>query len=111
MSAGGAPGDQRLGSAAEEAAKLFAALQDWAQRAGGGEPGGGEEAAGRSGVECRLCPFCQLLGVLRASRPEVVEHLADAAASLAAAARAAVLASERDWAARRPSGVEHIDIG
>lgn len=106
MSAGGAPGEERLGSAAEEAAKLFAALQDWARRAGGGE-----EAAGRSGVECRLCPFCQLLGVLRASRPEVVEHLADAAASLAAAARAAVVASERDWAARRPSGVEHIDIG
>ena len=39
------------------------------------------------------------------------EHLTDAAGSLVAALRTAIDAHEREWAARRSTGVEHIDIG
>jgi hypothetical protein len=107
---GTAPGPG-LGSAAEEAARLFEAVQDWARRsAPGGSFSLGEHIATGS-AECQLCPVCQLIGLVRATRPEVAEHLADAAASLLAAVRAAVVAHEREWSARRAAPVERIDIG
>jgi hypothetical protein len=86
-------------------------VQDWARRS---TPGGsfslGDHIATGS-AECQLCPVCQLIGLLRATRPEVAEHLADAAASLLAAVRAAVVAHEREWSSRRGAPVERIDIG
>jgi hypothetical protein len=130
--------DGRVGSAAEEASRLFEAVQQWARRTSGatGEPPSGPDGPGGAGglgglagwaglaglaglsghvatgsAECQLCPVCQLIGVLKGTRPEVVAHLAEAAGSLLAAVRAAVDAHERDWAARRPAGVERIDIG
>jgi len=109
-SGGAAPGPG-LGSAAEEAARLFEAVQDWAKRsAGSGASSVGERIATGS-AECQLCPVCQLIGLVRATRPEVAEHLAEAAASLLAAVRAAVVAHEREWSARRAAPVERIDIG
>jgi hypothetical protein len=101
---------ESVGSVAEEAARLFEAVQEWARRAGLGT----DELAtalATGAPECRVCPLCQLLGLLRERRPEVVEHLLDAGTSLAAALRAAVDASEREWSARRPARAEHIDIG
>jgi hypothetical protein len=62
-------------------------------------------------AECTLCPLCQLVRILRGTRPEVYEHLAAALASLVAALREAVAASERDWAYRRRGGLQRIDIG
>lgn len=113
MSATDAPGDAPFGSAAEEAARLFEAVQDWARRASGGTgtgPAGGVPIATGS-AECQLCPLCQLLAVLRGSRPETFAHLSDASASLMAALRSAIDAHEREWSARAPSDVERIDIG
>jgi hypothetical protein len=117
----------RVGSAAEEATRLFEAVQDWARRAAGSpaadasdsssaSPPGGATASlfdhlATGSPECRLCPLCQLIGLLRETRPEVTAHLAEAAGALLAALRAAVLAHEDDWAARRSTGVERIDIG
>jgi hypothetical protein len=120
----------RVGSAAEEASRLFEAVQDWASRAAGSPPraapGGatGTSSAGPAAeagwlsehlatgsAQCRLCPVCQLIGLLRETRPEVAAHLAEAAGSLLAALRAAVLAHEDAWTARRAAGVERIDIG
>jgi hypothetical protein len=98
--------DATVGSAAEEAARLFEAFQDWARRTSGAA--GAHVATG--GPECQLCPVCQLIGLLRETRPEVALHLADAAGSLLAAVRAAIVAHEQDWASRRDSGVERIDI-
>ncbi len=125
----------RVGSAAEEASRLFEAVQDWARRTAGtgeGTPGaaGAAGAAADTGPadpadhrehglgeriatgapECQLCPICQLIGLLRGSRPEIMLHLADAAGSLLSAVRLAIDAHEREWSAHRPSDVERIDI-
>lgn len=105
------------GPLAEEAAKLVEALQDWARGAtgGGGLLGGlssgiSELPLANGSAECRLCPFCTLLGMLRTARPETFEHLLDAAGALTAALRSAVDAHERSWATRTPSTVERIDV-
>lgn len=103
----GAHEGESLGTAAEEAAKLLDALRDWARRTGG--VANAHIATGAP--ECRLCPICQLISVLRESRPEVVDHLTDVAGSLAAAVRALLEAQEREWSARRSPGVERINVG
>jgi hypothetical protein len=96
------------GPLADEAAALFDAFRQWAARMGAA----GEapmHAAGEA-AECRLCPLCQFLRLVRGARPEVYEHLADAAASVAAAMRELIVAHEREWSAR-PAATERIDIG
>jgi hypothetical protein len=107
------PGEEKLGSAAEEAAKLAAALQDFAQRTTRGRVATGS-------AECRLCPICQLISLMRDSNPAVVEHLAIAAESIVAAIAAAAAPYQRPprpdqrspWPGHRPrhDGVKHIDI-
>lgn len=105
-------GSAGTATAAEEAHRLFEAVQDWAHRA---SSGAGEQVGGRSfatgSADCQLCPLCQLIGALRGTRPEVVAHLTDAAGSLLAAVRAAIDAHERDWSSRRAPDVTRIDIG
>lgn len=96
-----------VGSAAGHGASALAGLTALLGGAAGGAVGG---AVGGS-TECRVCPLCRLLGVLRGARPEVYEHLSAALASLLAAVGEAVAASERDWAYRRRGGLQHIDIG
>jgi hypothetical protein len=92
-------------SAAEEATRLVDALGEWvASRAGGL---GAHLGAGAS--ECRICPLCQLIGLLRQNRPDIVEHLDAAAGSLLAALRLALDGAETRRAAARP-GFENIDI-
>jgi hypothetical protein len=95
------------GVAAEEAARLFEAVQEWARRSSASA----SAHVATGSAECQLCPVCLLIGVLREARPEVAGHLLEAVGSLAAAVRAAVAAHEREWATRRSSGVERIDIG
>jgi len=95
------------GSAAEEAARLFEAVQEWARRSSAAT----SAHVATGSPECQLCPVCQLIALLREVRPEVAAHLADAAVSVAAALRAAIAAHEREWSARRPGDVERIDIG
>jgi hypothetical protein len=93
-------------SAAEEATRLVDALGEWlAARAGGL---GTHLATGAS--ECRICPLCQVIGLLRQARPEIVEHLDDAAGSLLAALRLALDGAEGGRASGRPAGFENIDI-
>lgn len=108
----------QVGSLAEEATRLVEALagslsgaaeglaqgraQEWAQ--------GLSHGVANGSPECRLCPFCQLVGVFRNARPEVFEHLLEASESMLAALRAAVAAHEQAWAAKRRAPVERIDI-
>lgn len=106
-----APGEEKVGSAAEEAAKLAAALQDFARRTTGKHIATGSP-------ECRLCPVCQLISFVREANPAVVEHLVNATESLAAALRAAASGFEAGPRPGPPSGpsaaqpgVQHIDIG
>lgn len=112
------PGAGTGGEAAAEAIRLFEAVQDWARRTSVGDFAAhwADESASRAfatgAAECRLCPLCQLVAFLRHSHPEVVDHVADAMASLAAAVRAGLGAPEQDQAARpRGGGIERIDIG
>lgn len=97
-----------VGSAAEEAVRLFAAVEDWARTRGAGLLDDEHLATGSS--ECRVCPLCQAIGAARHVRPEAVEHLLDAAASFVAALKATVAAPPADAERRAPSGVEHIDV-
>lgn len=105
------------GSLGEEAARLAEAVQDWLR--GAARVGEAADAADAwadatapprtPSPECLVCPVCQLLRLVRSARPEVFEHLSDAAASLTAALRE--LVAEPPPRGPRDGGVEHIDLG
>jgi hypothetical protein len=98
-----------VGSAAEEAVKLFAAMEDWARRKASHVLDDQHLATGSA--ECQVCPVCQGIGVLRHVRPEAVEHMLDAAASFIAALKTAVATPSTDEPARRANKVQHIMVG
>ena len=98
-----------VGSAAEEAVKLFAAMEDWARRKASHVLD--EQHISTGSAECQMCPVCQGIGVLRHVRPEAVEHLLDAAASFVAALKTAVSTPSPDEPARRATRVQHISVG
>lgn len=118
-------GAEPVGSLAEEAERLAEAVQQWARRqsAGGSplrpeSPGcghdrerGWSERIAAEAPECQICPVCQVVSLLRGTRPEVVEHLADAATSVAAALQELLAAHERSRESGPSGRVEHIDIG
>jgi len=99
--------DEPIGSVGEEAAKLFAALSGWAKDQGTDYAGTAAGAASAvsdalhdvnehvatGGEDCRYCPVCQVIAVVRSTSPEVKTHLAVAASSLMQAA-AGVLATQ-----------------
>lgn len=114
-----------VGSVGEEAAKLFGVLSAWAREQEPGRAAGaaheavahglhevGEHVAaadgpdGQLGADCRWCPVCQVVHVVRQTSPEVRAHLASAAGSLAQAV-AGLLATPPSTA-RGP--VERIDL-
>jgi hypothetical protein len=95
---------EAVGSLAEEAAKLFNAAEEWWHEHA-------PQGALHAGPECRVCPVCQVLALVRNAQPELFEHLAEAASSLLLAAKSAVDAQERAWPRRRTeTPVEHIDV-
>jgi hypothetical protein len=118
----GDPGPQDpVGSVGEEAAKLLGALSDWARDQGSEYAGSASSAAGSfahavkdvnehiatGSQDCRYCPVCQVIHVVRDTNPEVRAHLAVAASSLMHAA--AGLLDTRPGEAR--SGpIEKIDL-
>ena len=80
---------------ADDARRLFQLLQTATEQAGStaGEAGSGEgPTAGGPGYEhppeCRYCPFCQGVVLLRRAGPEVLDQVAEFAAGLAATLRA-----------------------
>ena len=123
----GPEGPEEVGSVADEAAKLFGALSEWARDHGSdlgqGLSGLAAQAAtsareandhiATGGSECTYCPICRTVHLVRQTSPEVRTHLAVAAASLMQAA-AGILATaapdEHRAAAARGDGVEHIDL-
>jgi hypothetical protein len=85
---------------------------DWVEQARrlvetlGGTLGGltghsGADDAGPGAPECRWCPLCQSLAVLRGERPEVTAVLADVLTAAADALRAFAAAPEPPAAAGR----------
>lgn len=97
-----------IGTAAEEAAKLFSAVEHWARTRGGRLFD--DEHLATGSPECQSCPICQGLGLLRQVRPETVEHLLEATSSLVAALKAALLGPSGSAAAPASSKVEHIEV-
>jgi hypothetical protein len=119
------PGDREaqdaVGSVSEEAAKLLGALSGWARDQGADYSGTAASAASSfartaqdvsehiatGSEDCRYCPVCQVIHVVRDTNPEVRAHLAVAASSLMHAA-AGLLATRPDQA--RSGRVEKIDL-
>ena len=129
------PADEPVGTLAEEAAKLFAALSglagtareqgsDLGETVAGFAEGWGDRLAdgahdvdehlATGAAECRYCPVCRGVDLLRRTDPEVVLHLGAAAQSLSRAVAAMLAtANVEERRSRRPSGtvdVEHIDL-
>lgn len=129
--------DEQLGSAAEEAAKLFGALGDWAKQHSGdvannlavgltaglaGLASHAQTAAADLGrdldehlatgaPECTYCPICRTVHVVREASPDVMAHLTSAAISLMQAASAVIAAAAASGStARRGPTVEKIDL-
>jgi len=92
------------GPLADEAARLVEAIGEWAR---GAAAGVSMPTAGGS-AECQVCPFCQLLSLVRRTQPETFGHLADASASMVAALRTVV--ERHDHGSTHKSGVERIDL-
>jgi hypothetical protein len=127
----GGPADEQVGTLAEEAAKLFAALSGMAgttreQGSDLGETVAGlgdrladaahdvDEHLATGAAECRYCPVCRGVDLLRRTDPDVVLHLGEAARSLSRAV-AAMLATanveeHRTQRSSGSAGVEHIDL-
>lgn len=106
---------EQIGSLAEEAAKLFEVLQG-ASREHASGAGGLAGAAGAlwqdlndhvAGENCRYCPVCRLIGVLR--EPEVRGHLTSAAGSLASALASALATRTPDQEPGGSSGQKSTD--
>ena len=93
-----------VGSAAEEAGRLFAAVQDWARTRFD------HEHLATGSTECQVCPVCQAIAALRQVRPETVEHLLDAAASFVAAVKSTMPVPAPASGADGSSRVQHIDV-
>lgn len=93
------------GTLAEEAARLVAAMQSWADDR---EDGSAEQAHDPLSPACRYCPLCSLARLAMGASPEVRDHLVGAVTSLALAAKA-LLETVPERAAD-PSPVEKIDL-
>jgi len=105
---------EAVGDLGQEATRLFAAAEHWWRESRGGPSDGAARSDGSQphlGPECTVCPVCQLLAMLRTSRPEMFEHLSAAATSLMHAMRATFESSGGDWTPREGGpAVERIDI-
>lgn len=110
-----------VGSLAEEAAKFVRAVtaaadpRPGADRRHGTTDACGHDQGGREHdvSNCAYCPICLVIGFVRESSPETIEHLADSAASLTAAARSVIdafAAPARQPTTRRDPGVQNIDL-
>jgi hypothetical protein len=82
---------EAVGSLAEEAAKLLGAAEEWWRA---------HAPSDHLGPECRVCPLCQVLSVVRGAQPELFEHLTSLLASFRSAAEPR----------RTAAPVERIDI-
>lgn len=118
------PGEEQVGSVAEEAAKLVGALSEWARDHGSdlGEGLSGlvdhaaasarevNEHLATGAAECTWCPLCRTVHAVRQTSPEVRAHLATAASSLLQAAAGLLATTVPDHARTPPEGVERIDL-
>jgi hypothetical protein len=110
--------NESVGSVAEEAVKLLGALQGWAKESlhDPADPTAGAASAFKNlnehvatgSPDCKYCPVCQVISVVRQTSPEVKHHLSTAASSLLHAAAAALSADSTDFPQSEP--LEKIDL-
>jgi len=116
-----------VGSLGEETAKLLGALAGWAREQGADLGAGAGAAAAHAAAsmqdlnehlatdaaECRYCPICRAIELVRDTPPEVRAHLLTATTSLmhaAAALLATTVPDQRSGGSSRGPDVEHIDV-
>jgi hypothetical protein len=99
-----------VGTLAEEAAKLLAAVHVWAGDPAVGSDQDDEDAAhaGHDPAECQWCPLCRLVRMAKNTSPDVREHLSQAAVSLALAVKG--LLEDPVTTTRRETPLEKIDV-
>lgn len=112
-----------VGSLGEEAARLMDALGEWAREQGHdvgdgvsglanaavGAARGVDEHFATGSEDCRYCPVCRAVHVVRQTSPEVRAHLATAAHSLLQAAAGLVGTAVPDEQ-RSPTNYERITV-
>lgn len=115
--------DDEVGTVAEEAAKFFGALADFAKDQGLGVGHVFTDAAGHAAhrvrdvnehfatgsQDCTYCPICRVVHYVRGTSPEVKTHLAIAASSLMQAA-AALMATQVPDGSKPDAPMERIDL-
>ena len=122
----GAEGEPpQTGSIGEEAFKLLQAVQEWAKESGheygdtlgaaangaAGMFSGVNEHIATGGQDCRYCPVCRTISAVRATSPEVKQHLTSAASSLLKAAAGYMESHAPDRHEPRVDGaMERIDL-
>ncbi|MGY2704074.1 MULTISPECIES: hypothetical protein [unclassified Nocardioides] len=92
-----------VGSVADEAAKLLAALSEWAKDAAHDV----ESHVATGAEECTYCPICRTVHAVRGLSPEVRTQLATAATTFLQAAAGLMANASPD---ARGGSVEHIDL-
>lgn len=117
--------DEKVGSVAEEAAKLLGAIQDWAKENGSdyAQAAAGLADGARSSMgslnehiatgaeECRYCPVCQVISAVRRTSPEFKAHLAAAGISLMQAVEELMATRPTSGHGKSHNGpVERIDL-
>ncbi len=118
-----AGGREEVGSVAEETAKLLSALQEWAKDSGSDHAAAATSAASGlagsvravgdhigHGQDCKYCPLCQVINVVRETSPEVRSNLAVAANSLLQAMQGMLATQVPESAHRTVAPVEKIDL-
>ena len=116
-SAGDRATDDPFGAAAEEAAKLVDALGQWLAARAAARPSDPVDLGylnphiATGSAECKLCPLCQVISLLRTSSPELAHRLDEAVEALLSLARVALDGVEKQRAAKPAStGFETIHI-
>jgi len=94
--------DDRVGSIGEEAARLFGAFADLARDV--------DEHVATGGAECRYCPVCRAVHLVRETSPEVRAHLTSAVSSLVQAAAGLLATHVPEEHRSGATGVERIDL-
>lgn len=91
-----------VGSVGEEAARLFGAVADALREV--------DEHVATGAAECRHCPICRTVHLVRETSPEVRAHLGAAAASLVQAAAGLLATHVPAEPHGGAAGVERIDL-
>lgn len=94
------------GSLADEAMRLVGVVHDWTRQTF--PPPLADE---HGGPECRWCPLCQFVAVVRGERPDVTARVAEVGSTLATALRAVVDAASSQAQPARPPRVQRINLG